>query len=243
MRCSMIKKIVPLAFCLLCFSLCGMARLGSPIMRTPSVSIPEERAGGLTLITGPMSCGKSDEIMRIISVLQHSRCKILVCKHSFDTRSSQFLTSRRRTENPIAAQLISNPHEIINMVEQNPVDYVAIDEVQFFKHNPMTDVIQHLMRRGIYVIASGLDKDFKGEPFGMCAAEPLCISSLLAIADEVIKLRAVCEVCKQWNATMTQRLINGQPARRSDPLIVVDDGTKQEVIYEPRCRGCYKLAE
>ena len=239
----MIKKIVPLGLCLLCLSLGGMARLGSPIMRTPSVSPMDERIGGLTLITGPMSCGKSDEIMRIISVLQHSRCKILVCKHSFDTRSAHCLTSRRKTENPIEAQLISEPHQIIGMIEQNPVDYVAIDEVQFFKHNPMTDVVQSLIRRGIYVIASGLDKDFKGEPFGMYSTEPLCIPSLLSIADEVIKLRAVCEVCKQWNATMTQRLINGQPARKSDPLIVVDDGSKQEVTYEPRCRGCYRLAE
>jgi thymidine kinase len=239
----MIKKIALIVLCVVSLTSFGMARLGSPMMRTSSTSIPEEHTGGLTLITGPMSCGKSDEIMRIISVLQHSRCKILVCKHSFDTRSSQFLTSRRKTENPIAAQLVSDPHEIINMVVQNPVDYVAIDEVQFFKHNPMTDVIQSLIHRGVYVIASGLDKDFKGEPFGLSAAEPLCIASLLAIADEVIKLKAVCEVCKQWNATMTQRLINGQPARRSDPLIVVDDGTKREVIYEPRCRGCYRLDE
>jgi thymidine kinase len=75
----------------------------------------------------------------------------------------------------------------------------------------------------------------------MSSVEPLCIPSLLSIADEVIKLKAICQVCRQWNATMTQRLINGCPASRSDPLIVVDDGSKREVTYEPRCRSCYRL--
>ena len=239
----MLKKVLLLSILVPFPSLFSMVRLASPIIRPSSaVMNPEtEQVGRLVMISGPMACGKSDEIMRIITILNHAKCKTLVCKHSFDTRSAKFLTSRRRAEEPIEAYLISDPKEILAHVEHSPVNYVAIDEVQFFKENPMVDVVQKLIKRGVSVIASGLDKDFKGDPFGKYSPEPLCMPSLLAIADECTKLKAICEVCKRWEATMTQRLVNGKPAHRNDPLVMVDDGTKQEITYEPRCRECHEL--
>lgn len=246
MRYPVFKKIVLLSLLTISFSEYCMFHMASqsPIMRTPSTTkLIENKRGGLYTISGPMACGKSDELMRIISVLRIAQCRVLACKHSIDTRSSQFLISRRKTENLIEAHLISEPQEILTEIEHHPVDYVAIDEVQFFKDKPMTDIIQTLIQHGIYVIVSGLDKDFKGDPFGKYAPEPLCMPSLLAIADEGIKLKAVCEVCKQWNATMTQRLVNGKPASKNDPLVMVDDGTKKEITYEPRCRECHQLPE
>lgn len=246
----MFKKVIVISAIIVCSTSFGMFRIGSPILRTSSATgTDDKRIGGLYTITGPMACGKSDELMRIISILHHADCKYLVCKHCFDTRSSQFLISRRRTGDPIGATLISDPSEILVQIERNPVDYVAIDEVQFFKDNPMTSIIKTLIARRIYVIAAGLDKDFKGDPFGKydadgrLTANPYCIDSLIAMADECVKLPAICEVCKQWNATMTQRLVNGKPASKTDPLVVVDDGTKKEITYEPRCRECHKLAD
>ncbi len=242
----MFKKLVLLSILTISFSEYCMFHMSSPspIIRTPSTTkLIDTKRGGLYTISGPMACGKSDELMRIISVLRVAHRKVLACKHCFDTRSAEFLISRRKTENPIEAHLISNPQEILTEIEQHPVDYVAIDEVQFFKDNPMTDVVQTLIQRGIYVIVSGLDKDFKGDPFGKFEKEPLCMASLLAIADESSKLKAICEVCKEWNATMTQRLVNGKPALKNDPLVMVDDGSKREITYEPRCRECHELPE
>jgi thymidine kinase len=235
----MFKKImVVCALTVDCLSL-AMQYPQSPIMRTPSVSslsYLDGRMGGLTVIAGPMTCGKSDELMRQITVLKVADSKILVCKPKLDTRSNIFLTSRRETKDPIAAYPVSKPEDIVALAAQDPVDYIAIDEAQFLPKDSMVPVIQKLIQSGHHIIASGLDKDFKGEPFG-------CMPELLAIADQCIKLTAVCKVCKKLNATMTQRLVNGEPARRNDPLIMVDDGSKKEITYEPRCRACHQLPD
>lgn len=236
----MFKKIMVVSTLTIHCLSCGMQYPQSPLLRSASVSSLTNsegmRMGGLTVIAGPMACGKSDELMRQITVLKVAESKIFVCKPKMDTRSEVYLTSRRATKEPIAAYPISNPNEIIDWVQQHPVDYVAIDEAQFLPLDLTIPVIQRLIKLGIHIIASGLDKDFKGEPFG-------CMPSLLAIADQCTKLTAVCKVCKKLNATMTQRLINGEPARRNDPLIMVDDGSKKEVTYEPRCRACHQLPE
>lgn len=103
-----------------------------------------------------------------------------------------------------------------------------IDEIQFFD-NDIVDVVQHLANSGYRVICAGLDQDFRGEPFGK-------MPELMAIAELVTKLQAVCAVCGS-PASRTQRLINGSPAGYDDPIILV--GASES--YEPRCRHHHEV--
>jgi thymidine kinase len=105
---------------------------------------------------------------------------------------------------------------------------VAIDEVQFFGWE-ITELCQKLADGGMRVIAAGLDMDFRGEPFG-----PMPV--LMAQAEHVEKLQAICVVCGN-PASRTQRLINGQPAAYDDPVILVGGGES----YEARCRKCHEV--
>jgi thymidine kinase len=91
------------------------------------------------------------------------------------------------------------------------------------------DTCEALAERGMRVIVAGLDTDFRGEPFG-----PMPL--LLAQAEKVEKLRAICVVCGQ-EASRTQRLIDGRPASFEDPVILV--GAKE--VYEARCRTCHEV--
>jgi thymidine kinase len=108
------------------------------------------------------------------------------------------------------------------------VDIVAIDEVQFFDEN-IIEVAQKLADRGHRVILAGLDQDFRGEPFGPMPA-------LMAAAELVTKLQAVCAVCGS-PASRTQRLIDGQPAGYDEPIILV--GAAES--YEARCRHHHEV--
>ncbi|MCC6165626.1 MAG: hypothetical protein IT329_00220, partial [Caldilineaceae bacterium] len=108
------------------------------------------------------------------------------------------------------------------------VEVVAIDEVQFFDWT-IADVCNSLANQGKCVIAAGLDQDFRGEPFG-----PMPL--LLALAERVDKLHAICVVCGS-SASRTQRLIDGRPARYDDPIILVGGSER----YEARCRRCHQV--
>jgi thymidine kinase len=101
----------------------------------------------------------------------------------------------------------------------------VIDEVQFFDKKLIT-VIEQILKTGRSIIVAGLDTNFRGEPFGI-------VPHLLAIADgQVLKLKSVCAVCRQWNATRTQRILeNGDPAPYSDPLVKI--GALD--FYQARC--------
>jgi thymidine kinase len=108
------------------------------------------------------------------------------------------------------------------------MDVVAIDEVQFFDWE-IAPVCGLLADRGKRVLVAGLDTDFRGEPFG-----PMPL--LMAQAEQVDKLSAICVVCGA-PASRTQRLINGQPANYDDPVILV--GATE--LYEARCRHCHDV--
>ena len=105
---------------------------------------------------------------------------------------------------------------------------VAVDEVQFFDMN-VIQVCEELADMGKRVICAGLDMDFRGEPFGP-------MPELVARAEEISKLRAICVVCAA-EASRTQRLINGEPAAYDDPVVMV--GAAE--VYEARCRSCHKV--
>jgi len=100
---------------------------------------------------------------------------------------------------------------------------IGIDEAQFFD-DELVEIVQSLADRGVRVIVAGLDTDFRGEPFG-----PMPV--LMAKAERVEKLNAICMVCG-GEASRTQRLVNGKPARYDDPVVIV--GAAE--LYEARCR-------
>jgi len=129
----------------------------------------------------------------------------------------------------IEATNVDDPASILELVEPD-TDVVAIDEVQFFGWE-ITHVCSQLAEQGIRVIVAGLDTDFRGEPFG-----PMPV--MMAQAEKVDKLRAICVVCGH-EASRTQRLIDGQPAAYDDPVILV--GASE--VYEARCRHCHQVPQ
>ncbi len=180
--------------------------------------------GFIEVICGPMFAGKSEELLRRINRLIFAKKKFLVFKPTIDDRYSanEVVSHSKRAYKCIA---IKNATDILKYVTPD-LQVVAIDEVQFFDDSIIT-VVNTLANRGIRVICAGLDCDFKGEPFPVTA-------NLLALAEDVTKLTAICAVCGK-EATMTQRLVDGEPAKDSDPVVLV--GAKES--YEPRCRKCH----
>ena len=177
--------------------------------------------GRLEVITGPMFCGKTDELLRRLRRAIIAKQKIQVFKPGFDIRySSEKVTSHAGNE--YDAYPLENIYGSTNLL-QDDVTLVAIDEAQFFGKE-IIDVVQQLVDKGIRVIVAGLDMDFRGEPFGQMPV-------LLAQAEVVDKLHAICMVCGE-EATRTQRLVDGDPAYYDDPIIIV--GASE--MYEARCR-------
>jgi thymidine kinase len=177
--------------------------------------------GRLEVITGPMFCGKTDELLRRLRRAIIAKQKIQVFKPGFDIRySSEKVTSHAGNE--YNAYPVENILEVPTLLLDD-VTLVAIDEAQFFGEK-IIDVIQALVDKGIRVIVAGLDMDFRGEPFGQMPV-------LLAQAEFVDKLHAICMVCGE-EATRTQRLVDGNPAYYDDPIIIV--GASE--MYEARCR-------
>lgn len=181
----------------------------------------ELQKGWLEVITGPMFAGKSEELIRRVKTLSYTKMKIIAFKPAIDDRYDKTAIASHDGAN-YEAYAIKNAQSILELVKED-TQVVAIDEIQFFDMS-IVKICEELADRGIRVIAAGLDLDFKGEPFGP-------MPELLARAEFVTKLSAVCTVCG-CAATRTQRLIDGKPADFNDPIIKV--GAKEN--YEARCR-------
>ena len=180
--------------------------------------------GYIEAVIGPMYSGKSEELIRRLKRARIAKQNVLVFKPKIDDRySKEDVVSH--SGDSIDAIPIENPSEIYDYID-NKVQVVGIDEVQFFDEK-IVDIAVDLANKGIRVIAAGLDMDFKGEPFGPTP-------KLLAVAEFVDKIQAVCSVCGQ-PATRSQRLIDGKPAKYDDPIIQV--GAVES--YEARCRKCH----
>lgn len=181
------------------------------------------------LITGPMSCGKTEELLRRIRRCVIAKQKIKVFSPQIDTRSNgDYIESR----NGLWTDAIKVEHSIQIMQNVKTDDEViAIDELQFFDSN-IVKVISTLMKEGKKIIGTGLELDFKSEPFG-------AMPQLMCIATKVDKLEAVCMKCGSEHASRTQRLINGEPADKSSPLIMIGG----DETYEARCVKCYELPD
>jgi len=182
--------------------------------------------GSIEVVTGSMFCGKTDELIRRLRRATIARQKVQVFKPAIDVRYAvNKVTSHAGAE--FKANPIEKSEEILDLLDDD-VTVVAIDEAQFFDDG-IIDVTEKLAEQGLRVIVAGLDTDFRAEPFGPMPA-------LMAKAEKVRKLRAICVVCGE-EACRTQRLVDGKPARYDDPIVIVG----ADELYEARCRKHHEV--
>jgi len=185
-----------------------------------------QKDGWIEVITGPMFAGKTEELIRRIKRLEYANRNIIVFKPSIDNRyaDGEVVSHNNNRTRSIS---ITKASEMMKYINED-TDVVAIDEIQFLNEEAV-DICEYLADQGKRVIVSGLDRDFRGEPFSF-------MPKLLSLAEYVTKLSAICVKC-HTPATRTQRIINGHPANYSDPIILV--GAQDS--YEARCRDCHEV--
>lgn len=187
-----------------------------------------DRPGWIEVICGPMFAGKTEELIRRVNRMNFAKKKYLIFKPTIDDRYS--LTEVvSHSQRKVKAINISQSSQIFDYITTD-VEAVVIDEVQFFDEG-IVEISRNLAEQGLRVICAGLDCDFKGTPFHN-------VGMLLAMAEMITKLTAICSQCGS-EATKTQRIINGKPAKYDDPIILV--GEKES--YEPRCRKCHVVSK
>ncbi|MEK6580010.1 MAG: thymidine kinase [Bdellovibrionota bacterium] len=179
--------------------------------------------GSIEVVCGSMFSGKTEELLRRIKRAQISRLKVQVFKPQLDVRfSADHVQSH--DSNRVLSIPVLNAREILNCID-DATRVVGIDEAQFFD-DAVVEVAQKLAYRGIRVIIAGLDMDFRAEPFGP-------MPKLLAIAEQVTKLSAVCMVCG-GAASRSQRIM-GEVGPQAEKIAL---GANES--YEPRCRFCHE---
>jgi thymidine kinase len=190
------------------------------------VTMNERRSGSLTVVCGSMFAGKSEELIRRARRALYAKKRVQVFKHSIDDRydESMVVTHMGVQHAAIPVATVRDIREKLDPDAQ----VIAIEEVQFFE-SAIIALVLELADQGKEVICAGLDQDFRRETFGP-------MGELLAMADEVVKLRAICMKCGA-TASHTQRIIDGRPAHRDDPIILI--GATDS--YEARCRKCFEL--
>ena len=177
--------------------------------------------GRIEVICGSMFSGKTEELIRRLRRAQIARQEVQVFKPLIDTRYGlEKVTSHNGQD--FQAIPVPNSAELVKCIAPTTT-VIAVDEAQFFDH-ALIEAVGVMAMGGIRVMCAGLDLDFRGEPFGP-------IPTLMCLAEEVTKLHAICAVCGE-DASRTQRLVNGEPARFDDPVIMV--GASE--AYEARCR-------
>jgi thymidine kinase len=182
----------------------------------------------LEIITGCMFAGKTEEVLRRVRRAIIARKKVLLVSHCLDERYvPSSITSHDL--HSYEAQAVDSIEAIAELIEPD-TEVLVIDEAQFFDDS-LGLFCSLLVDSGLWVIAAGLELDFRGEPFG-------AMPRLLAYADRVDKLMAVCTVCGQ-PASRTQRLLDGRPASYHEPQIVVASAD----MYEARCRRHHQVPD
>jgi len=185
------------------------------------------QSGWIEVISGVMFSGKSEELIRRVRRAIIARQQVQVYKSHLDARYAGLYTVSSHDGSQVEAIPIDSPDEIIRTLLPD-TEVVSIDEVQFLGPE-ITDVVTELARRKLRVIVAGTDTDFRGEPFG-------AMGHLMAIAEQVTKLQAICIKCGDL-ACRNQRLIDGRPARYDSPTIMVGG----QESYEARCRHCHEV--
>ncbi|MEX2211876.1 MAG: thymidine kinase [Gaiellaceae bacterium] len=186
-----------------------------------------ERGGWLEVVCGPMFSGKSEELIRRLRRAEIAGQRVLIVKPRIDDRYdvAHVVSHAGAKMRAVAAE---SSRDVLRLAAG--YDVVGVDEAQFFDDG-IVDAVKELVARGLRVVAAGLDTDFRAEPFGS-------MPTLLAIAEFVDKLQAVCHRCG-GTATRTQRLVDGIPAPFSGATIQV--GALDS--YEARCTGCHARGE
>ena len=180
-----------------------------------------ERKGWIEVICGSMFSGKTEELIRRLKRVEIANLKAEIFKPAVDIRYDE-VKIVSHDENKIQSTPVSNSQTILMLA--NDVDVVGIDEAQFFD-DQITTVCEKLALKGIRVIVAGLDMDYRGKPFGQ-------MPNLLAVADYITKLHAICMKCGNI-ANVSYRKVAG-----SGQVLL---GEKD--IYEPRCRECAALGD
>lgn len=185
-----------------------------------------KRAGSITVICGSMFAGKSEELIRRARRALYAKRKVQVFKPMIDTRfdETQVVTHMGVMHEAVPVASVADLRRKLDAATQ----VVLIEEAQFFDHT-IVDLALQLADEGKEVILAGLDQDFRRKPFGP-------MPELLCIADEVLKLRAICMKCGN-PASHTYRAVDGRPAHKDDPVILI--GATE--TYEARCRVCFEL--
>jgi|SRR5690349_14810036 len=186
------------------------------------------RTGGwIEVVCGVMFSGKSEELIRRVRRAMIAKKRVQVFKSHLDERYSGIYHISSHDGRTTDAVPVDTPEQIARRVDSN-TDVVAIDEAQFLDAS-IVDLATELANNGMRVILAGTDTDFRGEPFGP-------MPQLLAIAEVVDKLHAICVKCGN-PASRNQRLIAGRPARYDSPQIMVGSAES----YEARCRSCHSV--
>ena len=180
--------------------------------------------GFIEVVCGSMFSGKTEELLRRLKRAQIGRQKVQVFKPAIDNRySADHVQSHDASR--ILSISVTTADEILKRVDHN-TRVVGIDEAQFFDEQ-IVEVAQILAYRGIRVIVAGLDMDFRGQPFGP-------MPKLLAVAESITKLSAICVVCGN-PATRSQRILSATGDVRKETVVI---GAKE--VYEARCRFCHE---
>ncbi|HUL69469.1 MAG TPA: thymidine kinase [Gemmatimonadales bacterium] len=185
------------------------------------------RPGWIEVVAGVMFSGKSEELIRRVRRAIIARRRVQVFKSHYDSRYAGLYSVTSHDGRELEATPVDSAAEIFRLVRPD-TELVAIDEAQFIDAE-IVQVVTALAARGVRVILAGTDTDFRGEPFG-------AMGDLLAIAESVDKLQAICVICGDL-ATRNQRLVDGRPARYDSPVIMV--GGRES--YEARCRHCHRV--
>jgi thymidine kinase len=183
--------------------------------------------GWVEVVSGVMFSGKSEELLRRVRRALIARKKVQVFKSHLDDRYGGVFRISSHDGGELEAHPVNTSLQVSSLVEDD-TQVIAIDEAQFLDEG-IVAVVNDLADRGVRVIVAGTDMDFRGEPFG-----PL--PQLLAIAERIDKLHAICVVCGDL-ATRNQRLIDGEAAPAEGPTIQVGGSES----YEARCRKCHEV--
>ena len=187
---------------------------------TSNLTGEAHRPGRIEVVCGSMFSGKTEELIRRMRRAQFAKQRVEIFKPAIDTRySEEDVVSHDQTHIPSTP--LNSSASILLLAEG--IDVVGIDEAQFFDKG-LVDVCSELAYRGVRVIVAGLDMDFKGVPFGPMPA-------LCAIADEVVKVHAICVRCGNLAYISHRKVAN-------DRRVLLGETAE----YEPLCRDCYQKA-
>ena len=187
------------------------------VERPLNASDSNQKSGWIEVICGCMFSGKTEELIRRINRAIIAKQKVEIFKPIIDNRYHP-INVVSHNERQVRSTPVNFANDILLL--SGNCDVVGIDEAQFFDDG-LPEVCSQLANKGIRVIVAGLDKDFLGKPFG-------CMPQLMAIAEYVTKVHAICVQCGNL-ANFSYRLISNEK--------IVLLGEKES--YEPRCRTCF----